>query len=252
MWNISPIALRNTSLFIRELTIAEIMQIAKIPYEQNEMRINSFINYVTDNNEMAFSLTVQERYFILLNYLALSESTYSDNTDNTRYFLPPRDEVPEFIQIDEVYVSHLYGSHATALQSQCENAFEWLCGEIALQMYGDLTPYFYSSDKINESDPERIVWEKVESNDLVALAKIINERFEQLQRLTDPQFDTLTDVFYRGCDVLMHLLDTSGLDNDGITVLAPAEENGTLDAARFRPFDGLSATTLSLAKLITK
>lgn len=246
MWNAIPIQLRNQQVYLKELTIGEIMQIAKIPQEMNELRINSFIGFVCEDNFLAQKLTVQERYCILLNYLALSNNDYMLDTDTSEYFiqnnLTENREYPEFIQLEGVYVHCLYGNQVSLLQQKCENVYDWLCGCLALQLSGDLTAIF------NSETP--VIWDKADTTNEQQLDNILQQRFKQIENLTDSQFQRFTEIYYQGCDKLRHLVDIS-LDNDGITLIKQGGD-GDNHFARFHPLALVSDIAKQLAECITK
>lgn len=238
MWNVLPVQLRHEQVFLRELTIGETMQIAKIPEAMNEARINSFLNFVTDRQDLASRLTVQERYFLLLNYLALADQRYFDGGDHSEFYLT-KTNGDDFVEVDGVYVGHLYGYQATILEQKCENVYDWLLGQIALQMYGDVS-------KILGAD-EPVLWDKVDSQDLNQINEVLSIRFEQLAHLSNHQFHQLAELFYEANCQLKHLVDIR-LDNEGIAL----SKNGGGDVyiARFRPLTALPDIIQQLAECV--
>lgn len=243
MFNAIAIALRNQEIFLKELTIGQIVQIAKIPQAMNELRLNAFIGYVCQDETLANQLTVQERYYILLNYLSISQNDYMMNEDVSNYFIQAK-TAPDVVTIGNIHVQQLFGNHVTELQTRCENIYDWLAGQMACQLHGDMTEFFG-----DETNP--VVWEKMPvAGEIIT---VFQKRFEMIESLTDSQFQALSDVFYQGCDKLKHLLDIS-LDNEGITILGNSEQQGGGDLiiARFRTLSVLSDIAKRISELINE
>lgn len=237
MFNAQPIQLRHEAIFIKELTIGEIMQIAKIPEALNEMRISSFISFATKDNTLAGRLTVQERYFILLNWLAISDSAYSMDGDTSEYFIAENKNIPDFFETEGVYTHHLLGQHVSALQRKCENAYEWLTCQMACQLSGDMTAILSSGLPI--------IWAPLTSDNDNEIDEVITQRFTEIEALTDVQFNKLYQIFAMGTHHLRHLVDIS-LDNKGITLVKGGD--GEYEAVRFRPLAGVSDIARQLAE----
>lgn len=219
MWNASPVKLRNKSVFLRELTIGQAIEIAKIPESMNEARLTSFIGFVCD--EDAFGLTVQERYFILLNYLTMAQNDYVLNIDDDRYFLPVLTADDE-VSVDGLVVRQMTGRQAMVLETKCENIFEWLCGQMACQLVGEVGAYV----GVDETSWEALPDEEYGIDEMVA------KRFEWIHNLTQEQFDKLAAVYFAGVDKLAHLVQI-GFDNQGLTLLSVGGD--VVEAARFCP-----------------
>jgi len=248
MFNIEPVALLNTQVVLSENSMENIMETARIPEELNESRLSSLINFISNDPLLAGRLTVQERYYLLLNYFILSSSPFSSTGDCSEYFLPTDiASVPNQVQIQTAYITHLYGNHAVLLEKQCENAYDWLCGQMALQCFGDLS---FLLDHNNE-DKSLWVWEKVTATDQQALSDAVNHRYGLIKKLTPDEFTRLTNMFYEGCDQLAHFVELS-LDNKGIALVN--QEGDTGDGAnrnaRFCAFDNLSEVIKNLARCV--
>lgn len=251
MFNAQPIQLLNDrQVFITENTIGNTMKIAKIPERLNEARLSSFISFVTGDNELAGQLTVQERYYILLNYLALTGSNYSANGDYSEFYIHHTDsetptQTPNSVEIDNINITHLYGNQAMLLEQTCENVYEWLAGQIAMQCYGDIGALF------GKTGENAIIWEKIETTDSDQLSQILQKRFEQIEQLTDFEFQQLAVIHETGCNQLAHLVDPT-IDNHGIILFSQEKKtgDGANRAARFRPLSYLPNIVKQLAQYI--
>lgn len=223
MWNASPITLRKNSVFLHELTIGQAMQIAKIPQSMNEARLSSFIGFVCHDDSLALDLTAQERYFILLNYLSLAQNDYVLNLEDGAFFINKNPkESPDKVSIDGLNVTHLSGRMAMVLEKKCENIYEWLVGQMACQISGDVGALLGFEDMIWENLPD----------DEYAIDEWVGQRFEQVENLSQSQFERLAEVYFLGCDKLSHCVKL-GMDNEGLTLLSVGGE--TEQVARFCP-----------------
>ncbi|MDO4440560.1 MAG: hypothetical protein Q4B81_00070 [Moraxella sp.] len=223
MWNVRPIELRKQSVLIRELTIGEAMQIAKIPQSMTEARLTSFIGFVCDDDAIAHKMTAQERYYVFLHYLSLAQNDYVFNVDDDTLFLTtnPKD-VPDTAVIDGITVSHLTGRQVMVLEGKCENAYEWLAGQMACQLTGDIGTLL---------GVDGMMWVDM-PDDEQSIGEMVDERFEQIQNLPQSQFEKLAQVYFVGCDELAHCVRL-GVDNDGLTLLSDGGD--AMQAVRFRP-----------------
>lgn len=241
MLNATPLTLRNESVYLKELTIGEVIEIAKIPEEMNELRINAFLSYVCDDKSIAYRLTVQERYYILLNYLTVSQSNYMDSLD-VLPFLMEKKQADDFVFYDGIYIKSIYGNEVSALQKKCENAYEWLAGQMVFGIYGDVGRLF------NCDDP--MIWHDSHLMDDNRLDDELKNRFDFINNLTDSQFNLLYDLYQKGQEDLSHFVEL-GLDNDGITLLGK-EGSGAYQVGRFRPLEMVSGVVRELVNVIKK
>ncbi|OPH34921.1 hypothetical protein [Moraxella atlantae] len=211
MFNIEPLSLLKRQVNLRENTIGNTMRVAKIPETMNEARLSSFLAFVLDDADLPNQLTVQERYYTLLNYLAISDSDYSPTGDHSAFFIATQpDDVPSVFEREGVCFGHLTGAHALILEKNCENVFDWLTGAIALQAYGDLTASL--------GLPDKLIWDEVATTDSQALGDVLLTRFEQIQNLTDGQYTKLYALYAEASDALAHFV-TPKFDNDGIALV---------------------------------
>ncbi len=229
MWNAHPIEFKNQRIILRELTIGQAIEIAKIPQSMNEARLTSFIGFVCGDSDLALSLTAQERYVILLTYLSLADNDYVVNLEHDDYFTKPLHQ-PDPVIIDGISIHHLTGQMAMALEQKCENIYDWLTGQMACQMSGDLGALIGVRD---------MVWGRIDVSDL---DDQIQQRFIELGNLTQTQFEGLVACYTQGAEKLKHGV-VLGLDNDGI-ILLPTGGDGQ-QAARFCA-DGCFESTVQL------
>lgn len=242
MWNAIPIALRSQEIMPQPLQIGQVMDIAKIPQEMHELRLSAFINYICQtSNDLTDQLTVQERYYILLNYLVLSNNDYMMDGTEVSDYLAQNLTAPDTVTINGVNFQQLRGYHATFLQGKCENIYDWIVGQIALQMFGDVTSLFDKSQ-----NPTPIVWQQATTKNHNQLNELFNERFAVINTMLESDFDELHQLFCMAADELSHLVSLS-TDNEGFVLKANKDEKNTGGGddrfARFRPIDAVSRTT---------
>lgn len=230
MWNAIPIQLNEQSVVLKELTIDELMQVAKIPIETNELQINSLLGFALQDSTLPAKLTVNERYCLLLHYLALSHA----EIDVSGYFLPTETPVLES-QYEQLHVSPLYGYQATFLQRKCENAYDWLIGQMAMQCWGDLTAWF----------SETTVWEKITGEH--DLEHLFERRIDALMALPESKFEQLHQHYFACNEQLQHLVHL-GYDNEGLALINTDDEVRHL--SRFHAFTAKVGIIAHLASFL--
>lgn len=112
---------------IPDLTIGQAMDIAKIPERFNEKRISALITLLTGYQGLADQLTVQERYYFLLNQQALSQNKYSAESNLSEYVVETVESMVPKENLDEttgIGVQHIRGAHVCLLEAICENLFD--------------------------------------------------------------------------------------------------------------------------------
>lgn len=238
--------LLTQSVPMNELTIEQALDIAKIPQQYNEKRISAMISHVTENSELASLMTVQERYYFLINHQSISDNDYSHNMNIDRYLIsvPAADSVPSSVQVGQASVSQLYGAHAGVLEVLCENVADWVMGKMACQLSGDLS--FYVG---GDAD---MTWEPLPPTlSEQALNEAIQLRFAQINALTTTQFNDLADGFNDGLAQLDHFLILD-CDDDGITVIPQDEGGAEVVPARFLALAHLQGLAARLAERLAE
>jgi len=228
---------------IPDLTIGQAMDIAKIPERFNEKRISALITLLTGYQGLADQLTVQERYYFLLNQQALSQNKYSAESNLSEYVVETVESMVPKENLDEttgIGVQHIRGAHVCLLEAICENLFDWTCGLMACQLFGNLS-------SIVGGD---MVWDKLDiSLTQNELSKQILARAETLSNLSEFDFNNLAELFDTLILNLSHYVFTS-IDNKGITVIG--EVAGEYMPARFQALFELRGHARQLARYIVE
>lgn len=247
--------LLDCSIAMNELTIGQAMDIAKIPFEFNERRISAMIAHVTDDLELAGKLTVQERYHFLINHQSLTENQYSDSSNAAQFAIKNITGNPPKVLTrgdardgTALAIGHLYGAHVCVLEAICENVADWLMGQIACQLSGDIG-FFIGGDEIIQWQPLLPTMSEVELN------QAIQERVALLNNLTITQFNELADIYYDEIWRLRHFVEIS-FDNSGVTVYPSLDDEskggaGDVMPARFCALDGLQGVSRRLSECVT-
>lgn len=174
----------------------------------------------------------------LLNYLTVSQSHYMHNENILPYLIESK-HCDDFVPVGNVYVKPIFGNEISTLQKVCENAYEWLAGQMAFGIYGDVGDYFASN--------EPMIWADTRLMNDNELDDELKNRFEVIHQLPQSQFETLYELYEQGQSQLSHLVDV-GNDNHGITLVGKnlhkqKKEDSDFIIARFHPFKAVSGIT---------
>lgn len=239
------VQLLNSSVMLPDLQIGQAMDIAKIPSRFNEKRLSAMITHLTGDSSIAGKLTAQERYFILLSHQALAENNHSDTSNIDNYLIPTvQSDVPSRYQAGDMYINHLLGAHVVVLESICEDVFDWITGQMACQLSGDITSI------VGGDDDSDMHWDVLtadmsdnELNDAIQL------RTNVIQKLgANGNFNSLYDTYNIGVDALSHFL-VLGCENKGLTVISQGGD-GSNQPSRFLTLDHLQGGARLLAECI--
>ena len=237
------VQLLNDTVMLPDLTIGDAMDIAQISQEYNERRLSAMIGHLSGDNTLAARLTAQERYYILLSHQTAMQSQYSQDVGNDDYLIDTiQADVPPMATIGDAHVNHLLGAHVCALEGICENVFEWVAGQMACQLSGDLAFYIGGDDEAFKWDalPPTMTDEE--------LSEVIRVRVALISGLTTDQFNDLEDAYTSGVVQLEHFV-VLGSENRGLTLTKQGGE-GVGEPARFPCLDALQGTTRTIAQCL--
>lgn len=244
MENSLSIQLLHETIDLPDMSIGQAMDIAHIPQEFNEKRLSSMITHLSGDSTLAARLTAQERYHVLLNHQMVMQSHYSDDVGNADYMIDSvRSDIPDNWQVGDMTVHHLRGAHVCVLEGICENAYDWLCGQMACQLSGDLT-FFVGGDD------EGMRWDELPASMSDAeLNKAIQERVAILGNLSsNSRFNDIVSGYTSGTDQLEHFVSL-GCANDGLTLIKKGGDGAGMPA-RFLTLDGLQGIARTLAQCL--
>lgn len=239
------VQLLETNVLLPDLQIGQAMDIAKIPVAFNEKRLSAMISHLTDDPILAGKLTAQERYFVLLSHQAISQSQHSNTGDIERYVIPTvQADVPQRHQVGGMYVNHLLGAHVVVLEGICENVYDWIIGQMACQLSGDI------SSVIGGDSSDNLKWDVVDAGMTEnEINEAIQGRIEFIETLgANDDFNILHDAYSIGVDALSHFL-ILGCENKGLTVISQGGD-GAGEPSRFLTLDSLQGIARVIAECV--
>lgn len=238
------IQLLNESLSLPDLSIGDAIDIAHIPPEFNEKRLSALIGHLSGDAELSGRLTAQERYYILLNHQATTSHKYNagEAGANDDYMIDTiQSDVPSEVQVGDLTINHLYGAHVVVLEGICENVADWLCGQMACQLSGNIAAAIGGDD---------VVWEPVLATMTDSeINAVIQERVAFINKLSaTSKFNDLVELYTSGTRQLAHFV-TLGSDNNGLTVIKKGGD-GNIEPSRFHTLDHLSGAAARLTECL--
>lgn len=237
--------LLSSNVSLPDLSIGQAIDIAHIPQEFNEKRLSAMIGHLSGDHELAGRLTAQERYYILLNHQATAQHQYSADSAgvNDEYFIDTvQADVPPHAQVGDMTINHLRGAHVVVLEGICENVADWLSGQMACQLSGDLS--FFIGGEAGE-----FKWgELPASMSDTEINQVIQERVKVINDLSISQFNDLVNGYNDGVRQLAHFV-ALGSDNQGLT-LCKQGGDGVIEPARFLTLDHLSGAAARIAECL--
>lgn len=238
------VQLLETNVLLPDLQIGQAMDIAKIPVAFNEKRLSAMISHLTGNPSLAGKLTAQERYFVLLNHQAISQSQHIGDSDIERYVIPTvQADVPQRHQVGDMYVNHLLGAHVVVLEGICENVYDWIVGQMACQLSGDIS-------SVIGGDSDDLKWDVIDAGMTDnEINEAIQGRIEFIETLgANDDFNILHDAYSIGVDALSHFL-ILGCENKGLTVISQGGD-GSNEPSRFLTLDSLQGVARVIAECV--
>ena len=239
------VQLLETNVLLPDLQIGQAMDIAKIPVAFNEKRLSAMISHLTGNPSLAGKLTAQERYFVLLNHQAISQSQHIGDSDIDGYALPTiQSDVPKCHQVGDMYVNHLLGAHVVVLEGICENVYDWIVGQMACQLSGDI------SSVIGGDSSDNLKWDVIDAGMTEnEINEAIQGRIKFIETLSaNDDFNILHDAYSIGVDALSHFL-ILGCENKGLTVISQGGD-GAGEPSRFLTLDSLQGIARVIAECV--
>ena len=207
---------------LRELTIGDALKIARIPFAQNEHRITAFLSAVLEDEALARSMTVQERYHLLIEYLAASTDTPLSVPVNFGLYRMPKDPNKSWKTTTTTphgEIHQLLGWQAELLEVVCEDVADWFIGSLVLQcQLSNFTPMPTEADATDQ-----------------ARLSALHARVKVFEAMSQSEAEALTSAYLQANNEMAYHLKTN-VDAQGITIMPMnAVKGGADDApARFR------------------
>lgn len=197
-----------------ELRVGQALSLAKFQCKP-EQQLSAFLCYVTDDKTAPYEMTIQQRYYCLLQYLSAQKNNdLSTNVNIGDYLLSEHKPWQLSASVGELSFRQLNGYEVEALEQIAEGLDDWVFGALALQVTCDELPYIQPL------------------NDRRMAAKVIKSRYETLIALGQEKIDELYRKYMLAEESLASLVYT-GYDSHGVVIY---ETNGGADSvpARFQ------------------
>ncbi|MFX7112061.1 hypothetical protein ABTI33_10005 [Acinetobacter baumannii] len=199
-----------------ELGVGEALSLAKLNPKYHEQQLSAFLRYALQDEQLPYSLTGQQRYYFLLQYLgAQKENDLAVGVDVNKYLKSEHQPWVTHIEVKGVGVRQLNGIELEALELIAEDIDDWILGAMALQItLGNELPY------IQPLHDRRLAGE------------VIKNRFTQLLTFGQERINELSQTYYEAEEQMASLLHL-GFDSEGVVIY---EANGGSDSepARFQ------------------
>lgn len=206
----------DITLTQNEVIVKEALSLAKLNPNLLEQQLSAFLSYSLDDNELPYNLTVQQRYYCLLQYLACQkDNDLAVNVNVNEYLIDEHKEWKHQVVVEGVTVRQLTGLEIEALELIAQGLDDWLVGAMALQIsFGADFPYIQPL------------------TDRRHAAKVLKSRYDLLISYGQEKLNDLHRIYSEAEDQLASLLYT-GFDNKGV-VLFKANGGNDSEPARFQ------------------
>lgn len=134
MLDFDAITIGDNTYQLNELIFNDALKVSAIDYRLNEKRISSFLGHSLGNMVSPMSMTVQERYYLMLKYVQKQTNTLFSSEVNFEDCFRTESIWNDEISEQGVTVRQLNGYEAEYLESKCVNAAEWIACLLAFQI----------------------------------------------------------------------------------------------------------------------
>lgn len=202
------------------------LKVAHLSTAMHEHRLTQFLETVLDDKNTPLNLTVQERYYLLIQYLSgQADTDLNTKTDYSKYVHMPMGKWQASYQIEEITVHQLRGFQAELLQECVDDISDWVFGAMCLQIESPELGTLPTSDNKTE-------W-----------AQLLNDRMPKLLNIPQSDLARLHEL-YTFANAAMSAYVVYSFDENGIVILG-----GTDDAPmRFCPLTTLTGIFDALAR----
>lgn len=211
-----PIPIGENAYQLSEIIFNDALKVSAIDSRLNEKRISSFLGHSLGNMALPMTMTVQERYYLMLKYVQKQTNTLFSSEVNFEDCFKTETVWNEEISEQGVTVRQLNGAEAEYLESKCVNAAEWIACLLAFQIK-------YENHEHLGLYPDR----SLPMNEYIAQ---FSKRLNYLKSLPQSDFNLIyQDYITLNSKLFTHV--ELNVNNDGFVV-----QRGADDAPlRFRP-----------------
>lgn len=191
---------------MREMSGDQALALANMSIELHEHRLTAFLGSVLNDLNIPYTLTVQERYYLLIQYLSAQIDTdLETKTDYSKYVQMPDKQWHPSYQIEEITVHQLKGFQAELLQECSEDISDWVFGCMCLQIECPELGLLPNSDNKTE-------W-----------AQLLHDRLPRLLKLPQSEIARLHQL-YSVATAQMCFYVNYTFDGNGIVCLGGADD----------------------------
>lgn len=206
----------DISITQNELIVSEALSLAKLDQKRMEQQLSAFLRYTLDDESLPYTLTSQQRYYCLLQYLgAQKQNDLAVEVNVNDYLYSEHKEWKTEVVVEGVKVRQLTGLEVEALELIAEGLDDWLVGAMALQMsFGTDFPYIQPL------------------TDRRHAAKVIKSRYDILLSYGQDKLNDFYRIYSIAEDQLASLV-CLGFDSEGV-ILFKVNGGSDSEPARFQ------------------
>lgn len=199
-----------------EVLVSEALSLAKLDQNLMEQQLTAFLRYSLDDDLLPLSMTSQQRYYCLLQYLgAQKQNDLAVGVNVNDYLFSGHKAWKTQVIVEGVTVRQLTGLEVEALELIAEGLDDWLVGAMSLQMsFGEDLPYIQPL------------------TDRRHAAKVIKSRYDRLVSYGQDKLNDFHRIYSLAEDELASLVSL-GFDSKGV-VLFKTDGGSDSEPARFQ------------------
>lgn len=224
---------RRLNVTLRELTLAEAINLCGLPAELLEATATEMLRYIASGADTPtpryvrdpLLMTVQERTYLVAQYLAqvsedgpdfsLGSLHYTDYVQFDRD-IPGEETGLGVVAGKERVLRHLLGAHVQAMEVLCKKRGDWIVAAIACQMC--------------EAGAQSPDWAAMSQHEVM---QFLDGAMGRLRQMPESMFEEVYAAYWRGTEALYHFFSIE-FDDAGIVCLPHKETEVGLVPARFR------------------
>lgn len=192
-------------LHMKEMSGEQALSIAHLSVEMHEHRLTAFLGYVLGDLNIPYSLTVQERYYLLIQYLSgQADTDLETSTDYSKYVRVSDRRWQARFAIEDITVHQLKGFQAELLQECSENISDWVFGAMCMQVESPEFGLLPTSD--NKTEWAQLLHDRLPlllakpQSELVRLHHLFNIANASMLQYVSYSFDEKGIVILGGAD----------------------------------------------------
>lgn len=207
MIHFERISIGHRNYLMRELTFNSAIRIAKTASDKIEQRLTVFLQDILADTELPLKMTVQERYFLLLNYLNVQQGTILDvQQDVSSYLITDSKAWQTEYTRAAITVRQLTGYDAELLEKHCTNIADWMAASMAIQLFdadSEMPPLAHND--MSEEERQQRFFERLEFFKDLTVSGF--ERYYALLQVGNAQMESLVRLSYDSQGIVLRGAD---------------------------------------------